>query len=318
MTADAILETEHGAPIARFRGMRFARTDRAAFESAEDIAWRSLRARLGARCRTSARMRTPRRPGPHCCSPMPVGPRRLLASWLTELGGDCWSVRAGAAFARTSERSWIIDPANPEHYRRLWAEAPWGPTNPLPAIVHCWSLDVAVPGDFSSHAWNDDDVRAFGSILHIVQALAHMTPKHRCPLTLVTRDCRAVTGPRRCGRVVPASGGWPMWSPSSTRNCVSGRSTSMRPKRRDDVVRLATELLAGTEARVALRGLQRWVPRLLPYRPPAARESELRECSAVPLGTGPAGQFRRACLASSDAARRWHWTKSACGSWRPG
>ena len=85
-----------------------------------------------------------------CYSRTAAGPRMRLPRKFEAAGGRCCRVLAGDTFERTSEHSWIIDPAEPEHFSRLLLEGGWSGANPLRGVIHFWSLDVATIGQESA------------------------------------------------------------------------------------------------------------------------------------------------------------------------
>ena len=66
------------------------------------------------------------------------GTADALAEHIQAAGGSCCRVLAGDTFERISERSWVINPAEPEHFNRLLAQGGWKDGNALSGVIHCW------------------------------------------------------------------------------------------------------------------------------------------------------------------------------------
>ena len=67
--------------------------------------------------------------------------------------------------------SYGLDPAQPQHFRRLLEEAFGATRPPCRGVVHLWSLMAAAPAETSTESL--ESARALGttSVLHLVQAL---------------------------------------------------------------------------------------------------------------------------------------------------
>ena len=88
---------------------------------------------------------------------------------LRERGDDCATVRPGQAFA-VDEDAYTIDPADPEHYRRLLAHLRAAGRSPQ-GIVHAWSLDHVHAAALSVSAIDEAQTTGGLSVLRLVQAL---------------------------------------------------------------------------------------------------------------------------------------------------
>ncbi len=257
LTADAVIETEQGDPIATMQGLRFARADRAALAAMDpassdlyDLVWE-------------------RAPDLDMGISPPIGSFLVFAdsggiaasigAAIAALGGQCWTVRPGSDFARMSDRSWVIDPADPEHYRRLLGEA-----GPVQAALHCWSLDIPASGLGQEQI----DCLGVGSALHLAQSLVRNEPAGSCRLRLLTRGAQQADGSRLTSP--HGAGVWGLASIVAIEHPELGvRVIDLDPSdNRPDGTWLLAELLRGSEMRVALRGARRWVPRLQRYGRP--------------------------------------------------
>jgi acyl transferase domain-containing protein/NAD(P)-dependent dehydrogenase (short-subunit alcohol dehydrogenase family)/acyl carrier protein len=275
ITADVVLETEQGEAVAMIQGMRFARADRAAFAAADrscsdlyDIGWKRAPALPKRREGTA----------PHSCLLFADAGEiaDAIAFDIQAAGGNCWTVRAGKAYARTGERSWVIDPTDPDHYRRLWDEAGWSGAKRLLTVLHFWSLDVPTPDGIDAPDPNDGDALGVGSILHLVQHLAKAEPTGACRLQLVTCGAQSVTDsemlrPRGAG-VWGLAGVVALEHPELHVRVIDLDPSAVQPSDR-----LWSELLDERNTRVALRGAQRWLPRLRHYHRPSQDQAADRD-----------------------------------------
>ncbi|MFJ9106247.1 beta-ketoacyl synthase N-terminal-like domain-containing protein [Streptomyces sp. NPDC102405] len=68
-----------------------------------------------------------------------------LAQRLTRAGHDTTVVRAGDAFQRVSDHTYVIDPAHSQDYHDLLAEAEAAAGRPVDAAVHLWGTEGPAP-----------------------------------------------------------------------------------------------------------------------------------------------------------------------------
>jgi acyl transferase domain-containing protein/acyl carrier protein len=196
---------------------------------------------------------------------------------------------AGGAGARLAERLRArgdecvlvgdIDPARPEDFAQRLKEALGTGGKRWRGIVHLWALDAEQPEKTSVESLHAELLRGTGGLLHLVQALQAegMPPAPR--LVLVTRAAQAV----RPGDAVSVSGA-PLWGLARV---LGHEHPELRCTRVDlggqDEARELDALVAelereDAEVEVALRGEDRYAPRLLratvggPRQPVAFRE----------------------------------------------
>jgi acyl transferase domain-containing protein/NADPH:quinone reductase-like Zn-dependent oxidoreductase len=191
-----------------------------------------------------------------------------IAAEIDAAGGSCHLVRAGTAFARVAQRRWVIDPANPDDYRRLFEElAPAGATFGG-GVIHCWSLDMACGGQTEQGRLEPDDLIGAGSLLHLLQRLTSHGSAGSWPTYVLTRGAQDVTGAETVAALQPrAAGLWGLAGVAALEHPeLSIRVIDLDPSEGEaNGRRLFTELLDRRDARVALRGRERWVPRLQPH-----------------------------------------------------
>lgn len=114
-----------------------------------------------------------------------------LSSLMTQRGHECIQVFAGSEYLNEAGKRFEVDPLNPEHFQRLFRDLVYDSENPRLGIVHLWSLDVARSSNLSPHTLAEARKLTCGSLLHLVQAMAHT---ELARLWLITRGSQA-TGP---------------------------------------------------------------------------------------------------------------------------
>jgi acyl transferase domain-containing protein/NADPH:quinone reductase-like Zn-dependent oxidoreductase len=264
--ADVWLETAEGKPAAVIEGMRFARAEPGAFATTSqtddvlyDVAWKPAPA-LHASGHANAA-------GTWLLFADRGGTADALAAKIQAAGGRCCSVLAGEAFERISERSWAINPAEPEHFSRLIAQGGWNNGQALSGVVHCWGLD-GVMTERGSLPPKTPELLGPGSALHLVQALAKTTYEG-CSLWLVTRGAQVVSASEKVNELQPRAAS--LWGLANViaieQPGLATRVIDLDPAMgNDDATALFTELATGRGARIALRGGERWTPRIQNYR----------------------------------------------------
>lgn len=89
---------------------------------------------------------------------------------LISEGHDAITVRRGTSFLRAAERSYIINPQNPEHYERLFSELQAGGGVPR-RLVHMWSVTRAYERTTDDAVCEELLELGFYSLLSLAQAL---------------------------------------------------------------------------------------------------------------------------------------------------
>ncbi len=163
----------------------------------------------------------------------------------------CVLVEPGVDFARLGPGHYRLDPAQPQHFRRLLDEL----QVPLQGVVHLWSLMDSM-----------ESGRLLGptSVLHLVQALA-ATPQSDSPrLWLVTQGAQPVETETDVVSIAQA----PLWGMGRSIDHEHPELHCSRvdlpfEERPEHLEALVEELLADArDTDVALRGAQRYVTRL--------------------------------------------------------
>ncbi|MGH8572928.1 MAG: KR domain-containing protein, partial [Gammaproteobacteria bacterium] len=143
---------------------------------------------------------------------------------------------------------------------------------PLRGVVHLWSLDIAAGDDLSDSALDEAETLGCGAGLALIQALTGRHDADACRVWFVTRAA------------VPAAGAAPGLNLLQTTLWGLGKCIAVEHPRlwgglidldgrpdADETARLAAELCGQRgESEVAVRGGERFVPRLAPCEPAPA------------------------------------------------
>ncbi|TXH18570.1 MAG: SDR family NAD(P)-dependent oxidoreductase [Mycobacterium sp.] len=205
----------------------------------------------------------------------------MLRDHLERHSGSCVMVEPGAEFERLGPDAYRLDPAQPQHFRRLVDEALGLDRRPCHGVVHLWSLLAAAsaePGGTSSEWLDAARIAGTTSVLHLTQALTLAGLSDPPRLWLVTSGAQVVDTDIETGVSVSVAAA-PLWGMGRS---IALEHPELRCARIDlpalpgpnEVSALARELWAdGSEADVAVRGTSRYVARLAPRKnaPAAAR-----------------------------------------------
>jgi acyl transferase domain-containing protein len=268
IVADVTIRQADGAVVASLTRLRLLRADAASLGRLKlhDIAWERI---------------APAQPA--AAAP----PFLLLAdaggvadSLVADLPGKVLRVLAGQGFARLEDTLWRIDPADPDQFRRVLAEAGWSGGT----LVHCWSLDTP-PGEPMRAA---DDANGLGALLHLVQAA--QSAAHPGRLVVVTRGAQIVTAQEPLAGLHPrAAALWGLADSIRTEEpALRTRTIDLDPAESGSAGLLA-ELLDGSgPPAIALRGGTRFRPHLRAMSPASgsrAPDEAARELVLVQPGT---------------------------------
>ena len=195
LIADVQLLTPQGETIAVVRGLRLRRISRKMLKRGlqEDVSdwfyeidWQP-KARPGAATADEAD-----RPGSWLIFADRGGVATALYERLSQHGQRCVLIRGGKSFQASQPDRYRIDPTEPEHYKRLLAEALGDDYPPCRGVVHLWSLDGTPAERTTGDSLLDGQMAGCGSTLHLVQALAAATAGDNPRLWLVTRGGQSV------------------------------------------------------------------------------------------------------------------------------
>ncbi|MEO8152058.1 MAG: SDR family NAD(P)-dependent oxidoreductase [Rhizobacter sp.] len=252
LSADVTISAPDGSVVASIRGMRFAPADArtlaeapAAADLLYDVAWQCAATRSPVGRQTAD--------GTWLILADRSGMGEALVNELTRAGARCVRVFAGDSLDAVSG---VISGVMPQ-------AGSWR------GVVHLWGLDTAPPGTPASA--DDEDLLGVGSALQLVQALV----KTPAPLWLVSRGAHVVTGheagdalrPRAAG-LAGLAGVIAVEHPE-----LQVRSIDLDPTE-SSAANLLAELLQPDAAsrQVALRGVERWLPRLARHRVAASSD----------------------------------------------
>ena len=175
-----------------------------------------------------------------------------------------------------------VDPADPEGFRRLLADAAGGI---MPrGVIHLWGLDAAKPERATVAEVEAAQVRGCGSVLHLVQALAGIAGPASPRLWIATRGSQPVGPDPVPAAVLPA----PLWgmgrSIALEHPGLWGGLIDLDPAAAgDEAAMLLGEVTAPDgEDQVAFRRGLRHVARLVRH---AAPEEPVRPLALRPEGT---------------------------------
>ncbi|HEX4174027.1 MAG TPA: polyketide synthase dehydratase domain-containing protein, partial [Acetobacteraceae bacterium] len=210
----------------------------------------------------------------------------VLRDLLKQHSQTCVFVEPGIDFVRLGSDSYRLDPAQPQHFRRLLTEAFGGEGETRPpcrGVLHLWSLMAAVPAQTSTDSLESARVLGAVCVLHLVQALTQSGWPDTPRLWLVTRGAQAIGDDAETVSIAQA----PLWGMGRS---IDHEHPELRCSRVDlssgggveELGALVRELCADTpEADVALRGSRRFVARLARYGDDADARTPAR-CAAPP------------------------------------
>ncbi len=186
-----------------------------------------------------------------------------LAERFRHRGDRCVVVRRGDRFEGTGDGPYRADPRRAEHFLRLAEITRGNSAAGYRGIVHLWSLDQHPDG-----SGLDGLSSSCAAALHMIQALDRAGWTPGLTMCLVTRGAQAVDG---CPRHVSP---WqtPLWGLARTAALeyreMKFLQIDLDPQGNDPPAdAILNELLSGAhEPEIALRGPDRYVARLQPYR----------------------------------------------------
>ena len=192
-----------------------------------------------------------------------VGP--ALCRRLGAAGDECVVVVAGDAYEKVTAARYRINPARPEDYHRLLAQIAAEGGAACDGIVHLWAAERWSPEGATLATVQGARRRGCDSALHLVHALADTSRAPAPRLWVVTVGTQPVGDSPEPLSIAHA----PLWG-------LAGVIGTEHPELRctrvdlgasgegDEIQALLDEVRAGDgEDQVALRGSERWVPRVV-------------------------------------------------------
>ena len=195
------------------------------------------------------------------------GVGQALQRFLKERGEVCISVSTGDEYRQEGPGCYRLDPADPEHFRRLLADLEEADSLPLRGVTYLWGLGANPPQDTLIESL--EEARALGctGALHLTQALTSLEVVPR--LWLVTRGTQPVgDGPVSLEQA-------PLWGLGKVISLEHPEfaCTKVDLGSSEDVQSLFRELwIEDGEDQIALRGGERYVPRVVRCSPEAVEK----------------------------------------------
>ena len=192
-----------------------------------------------------------------------VGP--ALCRRLEAAGDECVVVLAGDSYEKVTAAQYRINPARPEDYRRLLAQIAAEDGASCDVIVHLWAAERWSPEGATLAIVQGARRRGCDSALHLVHALADVSRAPAPRLWVVTVGTQPVGDSLEPLSIAHAS----LWGLAGV---IGTEHPELRCTRVDlgasgegeEIQALLNEVLAGDrEDQVALRGSERWVPRVV-------------------------------------------------------
>jgi acyl transferase domain-containing protein/acyl carrier protein len=197
------------------------------------------------------------------------GVGQALQRFLNEHGQACVSVSPGDKYLKEGPGCFQLDPANPEHFRRLLADLTEADSLPLRGVAYLWGLEANSPPDTLIESLEEARTLGCTGALHLVQALTRLDVAPR--LWLVTRETQPVGD-----RPVSVDQA-PLWGLGKVISLEHPEfaCTKVDLGSSDEVQSLFRELWVGDgEDQIALRGDERYVPRVVRCSSEAVEERQ--------------------------------------------
>jgi acyl transferase domain-containing protein/acyl carrier protein len=200
---------------------------------------------------------------------------RELASQLEVCGETCVVVALGERFRFVKPGHYMLNPKDPEAYRKLLKHAFGADLPPCCGIVHLWSLESPLPPVTTLTSLVMAQELVCESVLYLVQAVVHAGWRDQPRLWLATRGVQAVGAEVETITIAQST----LWGLG---NVIAHEYPKLRSTRIDlspeaypgEVQRLFDEIWSDSpEDQVALRPEGRYVARLVHYTTKAASDA---------------------------------------------
>ena len=122
-----------------------------------------------------------------------AGLAAVLIARLKAAGQDVVTVKAGKGFQRTDAQSFVVEPANPQHYDSLMRDLQASQSLPH-RIVHAWSVTGMRPALPEDAAFAHAQAAGFYSLLLLAKSLAAHKVAHEIKLYALSNNVQDVWG----------------------------------------------------------------------------------------------------------------------------
>jgi NADPH:quinone reductase-like Zn-dependent oxidoreductase len=267
LQGDVRLLDDEGRVLAEVLGVRCTRLERAPEQEAErrindwlyEVQWRSMPRP------NQENLDSEFSPGFWLILTDQAGVGGRLKDLLEARGDSCVVVSPGECFEQITAREYRVRPECAEDFRDLVNALSIFEQHLWRGVVHLWNLDLTLPEEKASYAWEPDITLGSISLLHLVQAMAQSDWSTSGHLWVVTKGAQSVGDDISAVSISqsPAYGlGGVIASEVSNLGCVR---LDLDPEGDDDEIHeLLREFLAPDgESQVAFRKLERYAPRLV-------------------------------------------------------
>ncbi len=122
-----------------------------------------------------------------------TSPGSAVVERLRQLGCDVLTARPGDAFARLSERDWIVNPAEEQNFREL-ARSVCDNETRLSGVIDCWSATALAPPELGGTDLDEAAVMSLLAPMRLAHALSGQQTLRPLPLLLLASGTTRVYG----------------------------------------------------------------------------------------------------------------------------
>jgi acyl transferase domain-containing protein len=215
-----------------------------------------------------------------------------LAALLSARGGHTILVSFGETFDQIDDTHWRVNPGNPDDFQFLLEDIVERIRH-VPRIVNLWGLWTESLDELSSEDLGGYQILTCGSMLHLTQALARFPTEMAPQVWCVTSGVHPVNAPPTAAGVVQS----PLWGlgrvialeqPHLLKGLIDLDPGAGAEERAEQLLQEICS--SDKEDQVALRGVDRYVARLVRREPPTAQTPIWRDDGAY-LITGGLGSL---------------------------
>ena len=119
------------------------------------------------------------------------GVASAVAAQIEAAGGRAALVQSNSKYEKISDKDFVIDPRNPEHYTSVLEEFSQNELYPIRGIVHLWSLDTAEADQLDTVELDRAILLGCESLMHLIQQ-GQQVGWANPAIWMVTREANAV------------------------------------------------------------------------------------------------------------------------------